>query len=102
MFKTTFAYGYGGGYPKSEVLPGHQYLVDLQERESVYWWKEGRKEDVLYVPGQKNRSAFYSDGKPIPLSLEVPVELAVLPARSTWKGGRLQAEDRVVACKFQS
>lgn len=79
VFKTTFAYGCGGGYPKSKVLPGHRYLVDLQERESVDWRKEGRKEDVLYVPGQKNRTAFYSDGKPIPLSLDEPIEFKVLP-----------------------
>jgi hypothetical protein len=70
----SFAYG-------SETLPGHRYLIDLQEGENVGWWKEGRKEDVLDLPG-KDRGAQYPDGKPIVLSLEEPVEFKFLPLDS--------------------
>jgi hypothetical protein len=70
-FSTPFGYGH-------TTLPGHQYLVDLQEGESVDWWKKGRKEDVLNLPG-KDRGASRSDGEPIVLSLNEPVEYKLLP-----------------------
>jgi hypothetical protein len=63
---------------RAQALPGHRYLVDLQEGEDVDWWKKGRKEDVLGLPGQV-RGGHEADGKPIVLSLDEPVEFKVLP-----------------------
>lgn len=60
------------------ALPGHRYLVDVKPGEEMEWWKKGRKEDVLNLPGQ-DRGVFYADGKPIALSIEEPVEFKVLP-----------------------
>jgi hypothetical protein len=71
VFHTPFAYG-------QSTLSGHRYLVDLKEGESVEWWKKGRKEDVLNLP-LKNRNAHLSDGEPIILSLDQPVEYKLLP-----------------------
>lgn len=59
---TPFLYGF-------ETLPGHRYLVDLQETDNVGWWKRERKEDVLNLPG-KDRGAHIPDGKLILLSLD--------------------------------
>jgi len=71
VFHTVFDYGF-------HALPGHRYLVDVHESENVGWWKKGRKEDVLNLPG-KNRGGHYSDGEPIALSLDEPAELKLLP-----------------------
>jgi hypothetical protein len=78
VFKTPFSPAHAKEGYRTEALPGHRYLVDLQEGEAVDWWKKGRKEDVLDLPGQ-DRKAYHSDGKPIPLSLDEPVEFKVLP-----------------------
>jgi hypothetical protein len=40
--------------------------------------KEGRKEDVLNLPGQ-DRGGYWPSGEPIVLSLDEPVEFKVLP-----------------------
>jgi hypothetical protein len=68
---TGFAYGFG-------TLPGHKYLLDLKKAENVGWWKRGRKADVPNLPG-KDRGAQHSDGEPILLSLDKPVEFKFLP-----------------------
>jgi hypothetical protein len=78
VFNTFFHAAYGDKYHKPDVLPGHRYLIDLEESEPVGWWKKGRKEDVLNLPGQ-DRGAGHADGKPIALSLDEPVEFMVLP-----------------------
>jgi len=78
VFNTLFSPAYENYGYEPAALPGHRYLVDLKEGEAVYWWKRGRKEDVLDLPGQ-DRKARYADGKPIPLSLDEPVEFKVLP-----------------------
>ena len=64
----------------ANLLPGHRYLVDIRKNyhDSRLWWKKGRKEDVLNLPG-KNRGGHYSDGEPIALSLDEPAELKLLP-----------------------
>jgi hypothetical protein len=37
-FNADFVYN-----PYGAAVPGHRYLVDLQEGENVQWWKKGRK-----------------------------------------------------------
>ena len=66
------------GVADGAALPGHRYLIDVQSGEQVDWWKKGRKEDVLNLPGQ-DRGACYADGQPIALSIDEPVEFKVLP-----------------------
>jgi hypothetical protein len=78
VFNTLFYAAYGDKYHKPDILPGHRYLIDLEESEQVDWWKVGRREDVLDLHGQ-DRGASHADGKPIALSLDAPVEFKVLP-----------------------
>jgi hypothetical protein len=65
---------------RAELLPGHQYLLDIRKDyyDSYVWWKKGRKEDVLDLPGQE-RGGYEADGKHLVLSLDEPVEFKVLP-----------------------
>jgi hypothetical protein len=65
-------------YDGQIALPGHRYLVDVRPGEEMQWWKKGRKEDVLNLPGQ-DRGGYHADGKPIVLSIAEPVEFRVLP-----------------------
>jgi hypothetical protein len=67
-----------GNYFGQAVLPGHRCLIDVQPGEQVEWWKKGRKEDVLNLPGQ-DRGAYHADGKPIALNIDEPIEFKVLP-----------------------
>jgi len=78
VFNTSFIAAYGSEDYPPDVMPSLRYLIDLRESEEINWWKKGRKEDVLDLPGQ-NREAGRADGKPIALKLDVPVEFAVLP-----------------------
>ena len=75
-FNADFVYN-----PYGAAVPGHRYLVDLQEGENVQWWKKGRKEDVLNLPGN-DRQAYWADGDPIILSLDEPVGFKLLPLDS--------------------
>ena len=50
----------------------------MRPGEEVEWWKKGRKEDVLDLPGQ-DRGGSHPDGEPISLSIDEPVEFKVLP-----------------------
>ena len=36
----------------NQALPGHRYLVDLEEGEAIDQWWKGRREDVLGLPGK--------------------------------------------------
>jgi len=78
VFNAPFNPAHADEICRAQALPGHRYLVDLQEGEAVSWWKKGRKEDVLGLPGQV-RGGHEADGKPIVLSLDEPVEFKVLP-----------------------
>jgi hypothetical protein len=61
------------------LLPGHRYLMDIcDDYGHMYWWKYGRKEDVLDLPGE-DREGSVSSGEDIVLSLDEPVEFKVLP-----------------------
>lgn len=71
------AYDMSGDYGQF-ALPGHRYLIDVRPGEEVEWWKKGRKEDVLDLPGQ-DRGGSHADGEPISLSIDEPVEFKVLP-----------------------
>lgn len=52
-FKAPFevARKYPVGISAGLPLPGHRYLVDLAPDESLFWWKKGRKEDIMCKPG---------------------------------------------------
>jgi hypothetical protein len=62
------------------LLPGHRYLLDIRKDyyDADVWWKKGRKEDVLDLPGQ-DRGGYWPSGEPIVLSLDELVEFKVLP-----------------------
>jgi hypothetical protein len=64
----------------ANLLPGHRYLLDIRKDyyDTYLWWKVGRKEDVLDLPGQ-DRGGDWESGEPIVLSLDEPVEFKVLP-----------------------
>jgi hypothetical protein len=83
VFNTTFAYGRDGrdGLDTSEMLPGHRYLVDLQERERERELRLVEEEEDEGCPEflWKDRGAYYADGEPIVLGLDEPVEFMVLP-----------------------
>jgi hypothetical protein len=68
---------------QANLLPGHRYLLDIRKDyyDAYLWWKVGRKEDVLDLPGQDPAGGWES-GKPIVLSLDEPVEFRVLPLDS--------------------
>jgi hypothetical protein len=67
----------------ADLLPGHRYLLDIRKDyyDAYLWWKKGRKEDVLDLPGQ-DRGGDWESGEPIVLSLDEPVEFKVLPLDS--------------------
>jgi hypothetical protein len=79
-FNASFGLAHDRGGDNGQfALPGHRYLLDVAPGEEVEWRKKGRKEDVLDLPGQPSRGAYYADGKPIALSIDEPVEFKVLP-----------------------
>ena len=45
-------------------MPGHRYRFGVREGEKVDWWKEGRKKDVMSLPGEAS-SLGDASGKPI-------------------------------------
>jgi hypothetical protein len=67
------------GSTYKNLLPGHRYLLDISDMYSdMSWWKIGRKEDVLNLPGQ-DRNGSVPSGGPIFLSRDWIEEFEVLP-----------------------
>ena len=61
------------------LLPGHRYLLDISDvYKDMPWWKIGRKEDVLNLPGQ-DRNGSVPSGGPIFLTHDWEEDFEVLP-----------------------
>jgi hypothetical protein len=51
-FNTFFYTAVGDIYHKPDVLPGHRYLIDLEESEQVGWWKKEERKTSWIFPGK--------------------------------------------------